>query len=335
MKAKRLFATMVAAGCALGVAPAVASASEVQQAASGNWAGYVVKDSSGKDFKSVSASWTQPTANCTNAGEYAAFWVGLGGSGQSGKLEQAGTEAECTSDGSPRYFAWYELVPSMPVTLGLTVKPGDHIYTRVVVAGDHVGISVADQTTGRTATRSLTMRGPDTSSAEWIAEAPSSCQQGVTNCQELPLADFGTVKFKNAYATDTAGHTGAVSDSQWSPVAVTLDGGATSQGFGGAEFTSSDSSAGATPSSLTTDGASFTVAYAADGSGGGGYAGYGGGGDAGGYGGGYPGYGGGGYPGYGGGYPGSYGGGGYGYYGGGYGYYGSAYSGSGYSGSGY
>ena len=226
MKAKQCIAAMVTAGCVLGVAPAVASAAEPQQAASGNWAGYVVNDSNGKTFKSVSASWTQPTANCTSAGQYAAFWVGLGGSGQgSQKLEQAGTEAECSGDASPTYFAWYELVPSAPVTLGLPVKPGDHIYTRVVVNGSRVTISLSNQTTGQSTTKNLSITDPDTSSAEWIAEAPSQCQQGVSNCQELPLADFGTVNFNNAYATDTGGHTGSVSDSQWSPVAVTLNGG--------------------------------------------------------------------------------------------------------------
>ena len=289
---------MVTAGCVLGVAPAVASAAEPQQAASGNWAGYVVNDSNGKTFKSVSASWTQPTANCTSAGQYAAFWVGLGGSGQgSQKLEQAGTEAECSGDASPTYFAWYELVPSGPVTLGLPVKPGDHIYTRVVVNGSRVTISLSNQTTGQSTTKNLSITDPDTSSAEWIAEAPSQCQQGVSNCQELPLADFGTVNFNNAYATDTGGHTGSVSDSQWSPVAVTLNGGDTSQGFGDSEFVSASGSAGATPSSLSSTGASFSVSYAGDGSSGGTS----------------------GYAGYGGGYPGGYGG-GNGYDGGGYGY---------------
>jgi Peptidase A4 family len=333
MKAKQCIAAMVTAGCVLGVAPAVASAAEPQQAASGNWAGYVVNDSTGKNFKSVSASWTQPTANCTSAGQYAAFWVGLGGAGQgSQKLEQAGTEAECGNDGNPTYFAWYELVPSGPVTLGLSVKPGDHIYTRVVANGNQVTISLSNQTTGQSTTKTLSMSDPDTSSAEWIAEAPSQCQQGVSNCQELPLADFGTVHFNNAYATDTDGHTGSVSDSQWSPVAVTLSGGDASQGFGDSEFVSASGSAGATPSNLSSSGASFSVSYAGDGSSGGtsGYAGYGGGAPSGygsgsGYDSGYPGgYGGGGYGYDGGGYGGGgYGGGGYGYGygGGGYGYY--------------
>ncbi len=325
---------MVTAGCVFGVAPAVASAAEPQQAASGNWAGYVVNDSTGKDFKSVSASWTQPTANCTSAGQYAAFWVGLGGTGQTEKLEQAGTEAECGNDGSPSYFAWYELVPSAPVTLGLSVRPGDHIYTRVVADGSHVTISLSNQTTGQSTTKNLTMSDPDTSSAEWIAEAPSQCEQGVSNCQELPLADFGTVKFNNAYATDTAGHTGSVSDSQWSPVAVTLDGGDGSQGFGDSEFVSASGSAGASPSNLSSTGSSFSVSYAGDGSSdpSSGYAGYG-------YGGGYPGssdgggYGGGGYGYGGGGY--GYGGGGYGYGGGGYGYGGGGYGGGYPGGDGY
>ena len=38
------------------------------------------------------------------------------------------------------------------------------------------------------------MSNPDTSSAEWIAEAPSQCD-GSGSCQPLPLADFGTVQF--------------------------------------------------------------------------------------------------------------------------------------------
>jgi hypothetical protein len=328
MKAKQCIAAMVTAGCVFGVAPAVASAATPQQAASGNWAGYVVNDSNGKSFKSVSASWTQPTANCTSGGEYAAFWVGLGGTGQTQKLEQAGTEAECGNGGNATYFAWYELVPSAPVTLGLSVKPGDHIYTRVVVDGNDVRISLSNQTTGQSTTKNLTMSAPDTSSAEWIAEAPSQCDQGLSNCQELPLADFGTVNFNNAFATDTGGHTGSVSDSQWSPVAVTLDGSNGLQGFGDSEFVSAGGSSGASPSNLSSTGSSFSVSYAGNGSSGAsaGSTGYGsGGGYPGGYGYGGSGYGDGGYGyygggGYGGGY-GYYGGGGYGYYGGGgYGY---------------
>ncbi|MGI8505914.1 MAG: G1 family glutamic endopeptidase, partial [Solirubrobacteraceae bacterium] len=138
------------------VVPAVSAASDVQQATSENWSGYVVGgSSSSKDFSSVSGSWVQPTAKCTSDGgsQYSAFWVGLGGSGsgQSEALEQTGTEADCSGSGTPSYFAWYELVPSAPVKLGLGVHPGDQISSKVSVNGTEVTVAVADQTTGQSA----------------------------------------------------------------------------------------------------------------------------------------------------------------------------------------
>ena len=129
------------------------------------------------------------------------------------------------------------------------------------------------------------MSAPDTSSAEWIAEAPSTCDQTTTDCQPLPLTDFGTVSFTNASATAN-GHTGTISDSAWGSAAVQLSGGASSLP-GGGQFASTDSSGGATPSALSSNGSSFSVAYSAaatssdvytgagDGYGSGGYGGYG------------------------------------------------------------
>jgi hypothetical protein len=345
MNPKRLIPILVTAACALGAAPAATAASTVQQASSQNWSGYVVGGStSNKNFSSVSGSWVQPTAACTSSSGHSAFWVGLGGSGSSQALEQAGTEADCTSGGQASYFAWYELVPAAPVKMALTVHPGDHISSTVNVSGTSVRVQLTDATTGQSVNKTLYMAAPDTSSAEWIAEAPSACDQTATNCQPLALTNFGTVKFINARATATDGHTGTVSDSGWSAAAVTLTSSAAGYGPTGISYSPSGSSGGATASGLSSDGSSFSIAYTANsaaatsgagagtgsgsassgsGSGPGGYGyGYGGGGygGAGGYGysGGYPGAGG---YGYGGGYPGAGG------YGGGYAYIvpGSAY----------
>jgi hypothetical protein len=291
MNAKRLAPLLVTAACVLGAAPAASAASDVQQASSGNWSGYVVGgSSSSKTFSSVSGSWVQPTAKCTTGQSYGAFWVGLGGAGQTEALEQAGTEADCTSGGSASYFAWYELVPSAPVKLDLAVHAGDHMSSKVSVDGSSVTVVVSDQATGQSVTRTLQMSDPDTSSAEWIAEAPSACDQTASNCQPLNLADFGTMTFTNASATSTDGHTGTISDSDWSAAAVQLTPGAAG---GGPDFTSSESTAGATPSSLSSDGSSFSVAWsdsaqATSSSAGSGTAyGYGGGGYGSGYGSGY------------------------------------------------
>ncbi len=344
----RVLSAFAAAAMACGLCASTAAAATVEPtASSANWAGYVAESdaSSGSDeqFSKVSASWVQPTANCSSGQGSSAFWVGLGGAdGGSNALEQAGTEADCSSSGSPSYFAWYELLPAAPVRLGVAVQPGDHISTAVSVNASAVTITLTDNTTGSSATKNLQMDNPDVSSAEWIAEAPSDCD-GSGDCQPLSLADFGSVAFTNASATAN-GHTGTISDPAWSAEATLLNGGGISAaGFGG--FGGGQSTAGAAPSSLSSDGSSFSVAWQSASSqagsagstdpgagaggaypGAGGY-GLGGGGTSGGYGS-DPGYGAGGS--YGGGPGGSYGyGGGTGGYGGGTGGYGGGTGGYG------
>jgi Peptidase A4 family len=344
----RILAAVSATAAIAGIAAAPASAASAapQEQVSQNWSGYVAGSSDGStSFSSVSGSWVQPTVDCSSGQGDSAFWVGLGGSGESDSLEQTGTQADCDPNGTPSYYAWYELVPAAPVQLGMSVKPGDHISAKVNVSGSNVTIWLADQSTGQSVTKNLQMSNPDTSSAEWIAEAPSECD-GSGNCQPLPLSDFGTVNFTGAAATAN-GHTGTISDPNWTAQAIAL-------GSSGDVYPTSydpgqaTSTAGATPSSLASDGSSFSVSWqqngagssssaaSSGGSGDPGTGGYGPGGSDpygdGGYGGGYGGggYGGGGYGGGAGGY--SYGGGGYGGGGGGYGYSGGGYGPGGYGG---
>jgi hypothetical protein len=150
------------------------------------------------------------------------------------------------------------------VKVDMAVHPGDHITSKVTVDGSNVTIQLSNSTTGGSFEKTLSGTSPDVSSAEWIAEAPSTCSQGVSDCTPLSLADFGTGQFSGASATTTDGHTGTISDANWQTAAVTLNPSASQQGFG-AQFTSYGSgSAGATPSSLSSDGSSFSVAYSAD-----------------------------------------------------------------------
>jgi Peptidase A4 family len=336
MRLRNVVVTLGAAAALTGVSAGSASAATVssQESVSQNWAGYVAgNSSSGTQFSSVSGSWVQPTVSCTSGQSYSAYWVGLGGSsGQSDALEQTGTQGDCTANGGTQYYAWYELVPAAPVQLSLAIHPGDHISAKVSVSGSNVTVWLSDQTTGQSTTKNLQMSNPDTSSAEWIAEAPSQCDGSLSSCTPLPLTNFGTAQFTSSSATDTDGHTGPISDPAWAATAVTLSPDAGSMGFDGASFSSTGSSGGATPSALSTDGSAFSVAYSSDGSatqsGG-----------AGGYGAGSGGYsdGSGGYSDGSGGY--SDGSGGYGYGGGGYGSggdgYGDGSDGYGYSGGGY
>jgi hypothetical protein len=261
------------------IAGGAAGAATEPVAASENWAGYVASaPNDGSGFTRVSGSWVQPSADASTGDGDSAFWVGLGGgSSQSQSLEQIGTQAD-SSGGQTEYYAWYELVPAGQVKLNLPIHPGDHVSASVAVSGTSVTVSLSDQTTGQSYTNTLQMSNPDTSSAEWIAEAPSA-SDGQGDLQQLPLADFGTVDFSNASAT-AGGHTGTVSDTSWTSQAVQL---------------TRSSSGGAQPSGLSSDGSSFSVAWqSADGGstsqvGGGGYGyGYGGDGYGGYYGYGYP-----------------------------------------------
>lgn len=255
MKKTRLIPALAVAGSiACAAAPAAASAATpTNPASSANWSGYVAD---GAQFSSVSGSWVEPSAKCSSGQGYSSFWVGLGGAGDAQALEQVGTEMDCSDTGSGSHHAWYELVPAAPVDLDLNVSPGDHMTGKVTVNGTNVTVSLSDETTGQSATKNLQLENPDVSSAEWIAEAPSQCDG--SGCQPLSLADFGNVSFSNATATAN-GHTGPISDSDWSAQPVELDGGSS----GG--FISDTSSAAALPSSLSSDGSAFSVGWNSNG----------------------------------------------------------------------
>jgi hypothetical protein len=299
-------ALAIATGLAVGNA-ASARAAQVdptQAGVSSNWAGYVAGGTDATTglpdaFSTVSGTWVEPKANCGSVSSTgptsSAFWVGLGGNATSSNaLEQTGTEADCTSDGTS-YFAWYELVPAGSVRLALKVDPGNKISASVTVSGTHVSILMRNLSQGTTVSKTLSMADPDTSSAEWIAEAPSVCGASYSRCSEQSLTNFGTVTFSSA-STESNGHAGSISDSSWSSTPIELQSGGSGGFFGAGRFAPEESVAEALPSSLTQGGSAFSITWhkltasqPSGGFGGGGYGGggYGGGGYAGGgYGGG-------------------------------------------------
>ncbi len=249
----RLLPLALAAGLALLAAPA-ASADSSQ---SSNWAGYAVHHSR-VSFKRVLGTWTQPTATCTpGQPTYSSVWVGIGGySVSSQALEQIGTEADCTADGRESSSAWYELVPAASQTIRVPVRAGDRVRALVSVAGRQVTLTLANLTQHRSFTKRLRATVLDTTSAEWIVEAPSVCSSN--SCQTLPLANFGSTGFTAARATTTAGHAGTIDDHRWTTTKITL-------AEGGRQFISgagpSAAFATATPSSLTARDSAFTVTY--------------------------------------------------------------------------
>ena len=250
----------LAAAVAL-LAFAAGTAAKAATTVSSNWAGYAV---SGTTFSSVSGTWTQPAAVCSGtAGTTAsAFWVGLGGNSEtSSSLEQTGTEADCATGGTATYSAWYELVPAASVKVRLTVSAGDRISATVKVARESVTVKLRNLTTGKTFTKTLRMAAPDTSSAEWIAEAPSALTPGGTRI--LPLTDFGTIRFTSATATSTAGRTGTIADTAWSATRVDLvsggDGPGGPGGFG--PFAPAAGGSQAATTRLSSGGSAFSITW--------------------------------------------------------------------------
>jgi len=229
---------------------------------SSNWSGYAIGASSlavATTFTSVSGQWVQPTANCTSSSStYSAFWVGLGGFSEvSQALEQIGTSADCTASGKARYSMWYELVPAASVPIKFKVFPGNVISASVKVSGAAVTVQIRNLTRKTKFTKTLGMSNPDTSTAEWVAEAPSACTAS-GRCTQLPLTNFGTVTFTKASATTTDGHTGTITDSAWPATTIQLIE-AAARPFAG----SPTPSTGAVPAALASDGSAFAVIWEA------------------------------------------------------------------------
>lgn len=211
-----------------------------------NWSGYAVTGAKGS-VTYAAGSWIVPaiSGTCSSTAQYSSFWVGIDGY-SSNTVEQTGTDSDCQG-GSPTYYAWYEFYPhpSYLVT-GMTVSPGDTMSAEVAYAGGVFTVTINDLTTGASFSTSSRMNSAQRSSAEWIAEAPSS--GGV-----LPLANFGTAYFGSEYtgvsSTNYATIGGASQPIGSFPAASTW------------QITMTDSSGNpiSVPSGLTGSGTSFSV----------------------------------------------------------------------------
>ena len=151
-----------------------------------NWSGYVagapVKSSFAHPyFTSVTGTWTVPTADCAHAkGEASStVWVGLGGYATRDQ-EEVGTDSNCTATGKRVYYAWFELVPylSYQAFPNITdkVSPGDTITGLVkILSPTLVELRVQNRTRGWIFMRKITFSSQDSSTADWVVEAPADC----------------------------------------------------------------------------------------------------------------------------------------------------------------
>src|SRR5213594_499911 len=154
-----------------------------------NWSGFAVTGPT-NSVTDAKGSWIVPSiqGSCSSTNQYSSFWVGIDGY-SSGTVEQTGTDSDC-QDGVPTYYAWYEFYPHPSfIFSSLTIHPGDRMSAEAHFSGRTFTVTIADTTTGASASKFAKVNSAQRSSAEWIAEAPSS-SGGV-----LPLANFGTASF--------------------------------------------------------------------------------------------------------------------------------------------
>ena len=198
---------------------------------SSNWSGYAA---GGGTFTSVTATWTVPTVSATSAGADAT-WVGIGGL-QSRDLLQAGTQAMVDGSGVA-YTAWIEMLPQSSRDVPLSVTAGDSVTVTITQqSGNDWLIAMKNNSTG--GTYNVTVQySSSNSSAEWVQEAPS-VGRGL-----ISLDQFGTLQFNAASAVRDGK---AMSLAALGAKAITMING---QG-----------QAIAQPSTIGSDGSSFTVA---------------------------------------------------------------------------
>jgi Peptidase A4 family len=168
-----------------------------------NWSGYAVN---GTGATHVIGTWTQPTARCA-AGEnsWSSPWVGIDGN-TSNTVEQIGTDTDC-QNGTPLYYAWYEMYPKSLVTVSMAVRPGDSFTGEVTnpSAGKFV-LKLTNNTTHATFSTTQLSKKARRTSVEWIMEGPSN---GL-------LTNFGSVPFGAASATisNTTANLGSFGNAQ-------------------------------------------------------------------------------------------------------------------------
>ena len=199
-----------------------------------NWAGYVA---TGGTYTSVSGSWLVPDVQSDTSENVAdATWVGIGGV-NSRDLLQAGTEALPDGNGNLVYQAWMEMLPQDSKVVPLRVSAGDSVTVSITEESKGTwDVAFYNATTGKSYSATVNYSS-SFSSADWIEEMPVEVG-GV-----IGLDNFGTLRFTSGYAIKNG-----------QPVTIA------SSGARPLTMNNAEGEAVATPSVLSSDGSSFTVA---------------------------------------------------------------------------
>jgi len=200
-----------------------------------NWSGYL--EASG-NYSQVSGSWIVPSATGNNISTSSdGTWIGIGGV-TSGDLIQIGTMNTITASGNITTSAFVEELPNYAqIITTLTVSQGDSVTASIVETTlNNWTMNIRDNTTGESYTTNVAYTSTH-SSAEWIQEDPSYSRNRL-----IPLDNFLTVSFTNCNATKSSQSYNLLS---LNPSIVYL--------------VDASRNILATPSSIFSDGSSFTV----------------------------------------------------------------------------
>jgi hypothetical protein len=184
----------------------------IKDGTSTNWAGYSVLTNLDSPINGsvseVNGTWTVPFVECSlKETSYGAFWIGIDGH-SSPTVEQIGTDSDCFR-GKAKYYAWYEMYPRSPTNIRLKISPGDKIFADVKYIGNNKFIlTIKDLSTNESYKTTQRLIGAKRSSAEWIAEAPSSRRY------VLPLVDFNKIVFSDLHVT-VNGVNGGIKNENW------------------------------------------------------------------------------------------------------------------------
>jgi hypothetical protein len=280
---RRGIAVAALAACALALAAGAAQAADKPPAhlapmeSIPNWSGYVATHQPGKTvkYKQVTGTWTVPKATCIKkqGASSSAVWVGIGGY-KTTNQEEVGTNSNCSKKGKPVYFAWFELVPYLSYqtfpNINHKVFAGDTITGTVTILNYRfVRLEVQNQTQNWDFKRTINFSSQDTTTADWIMEAPATCV--LYTCQEASLANFGSITMRNISAIGN-GHKGTLTEPKWKVIPIRLvptkltvpdiDPTATATDHNGKQGVAS-SPAGATPGKYSADGTSFAIKWIA------------------------------------------------------------------------
>jgi Peptidase A4 family len=243
-----------------------------------NWSGYVARAPvkptyADPYFTRVTGTWTVPKATCGKPKAIASstVWVGIGGYA-SRDQEEVGTDSNCSAKGKPIYYAWFELVPYLSYRAFPSIKskvdPGDTMTGLVqILSPTLVKLQLHNRTKGWTFSRKITFSSQDTSTADWVVEAPANCIK--YSCYQASLANFGQVTMRKISAVGR-GTTGTLRDPRWKVIPVklvpsklivpTISDSATAAGPGGKRG-QAKSPAGSTPGPVSPDGTSFKLRW--------------------------------------------------------------------------